>query len=97
MTFHVAPMTKAARLQKTLSDFLSPTQIEVIDDLTRHAGHAGAQPGGETHYTITIVSKFFTGKSRLERHRMVNDALAREFASGLHALQLSLKAPEEMT
>jgi BolA protein len=88
-------MTRALRLQKTLSGHFNPAQVEVIDESSRHAGHAGASPGGETHYRVIIVTPQFSGKSRMERHRMVNDAVKEEFTTGLHALQLILKTPEE--
>jgi BolA protein len=90
-------MTRAARLQKILAENFNPAQVEILDDSPLHAGHAGAQPGGGTHYRVTIVSKLFATKSRMERHRMVNEAVKEEFAGGLHALQLILKTPEEMT
>ncbi len=69
--------------------------IQVRDDSGMHAGHAGAQPGGETHYSVALVSALFRGKSRVERSRMVHALLADEFTSGLHALALSLKSDEE--
>jgi BolA protein len=72
-----------------------PAVLTVTDDSARHAGHAGARAGGETHYTIHLVSEVFRGKSRIDRHRVVNAAVAAEFASGLHALALVLRTPEE--
>jgi len=73
----------------------SPVVLTVTDDSARHAGHAGARVGGETHYSILLVSEAFRGKSRIARHRVVNAAVAAEFASGLHALALVLRTPEE--
>ena len=61
----------------------------------RHAGHAGARPGGETHFRVTIVSAAFAGKGRVERHRMVNAALAEELAGPVHALAVHPAAPGE--
>ena len=61
----------------------------------RHAGHAGAAPGGETHYRVLMVSGDFRGQSRLARSRRVHAALGGEFAAGLHALSLNLRTPEE--
>ncbi len=74
---------------------LAPAEVEVVDDSARHAGHAGAQPGGETHYSVLAVSPRFEGLSRVARHRLVNDALGAEFGAGLHALSLTLRTPEE--
>lgn len=88
-------MTRAARLQKILAEYFNPARVEVVDDSPLHTGHADASPRGETHYRVTIVSPQFSGKTRIERHRMVNEAAKGEFGSGLHALQLILKTPEE--
>jgi BolA protein len=75
---------------------LEPTRLVVTDDSARHAGHAGAQPGGETHFTVEVVSAKFKGMSRVARHRMVYDLLAGEIAGGVHALALAKTAtPEE--
>ncbi len=83
------------RIKKILADLFQPVRLAVQDDSARHAGHAGARPLGETHYNIGLISEKFAGLSRLARHRLVNAALQAEFDSGLHALQLDLKAPEE--
>jgi len=66
------------------------------DDSSKHAGHAGAHPGGETHYRLRLVSTAFAGLSRVARQRLVYDALREEFDTGLHALSLDLKTPEEV-
>lgn len=66
------------------------------DESGRHAGHAGARPGGETHYRLRLVSTSFAGLSRVARQRLVYDALREEFDTGLHALSLDLKTPEEV-
>ena len=87
--------TRAERIQDALGAALSPAKVEVVDDSARHAGHAGAQPGGETHYSVLAVSQHFAGLSRVARHRLVNAALAAEFGDGLHALSLVLRTPEE--
>lgn len=73
----------------------APAQVELHDDSAQHAGHGGARPGGETHYSVRIVSPSFAGQSRVARSRAAHDALADEFASGLHALSLRLLTPEE--
>ena len=88
-------MTRADRLRAVLSDALRPTTIEVVDDSARHAGHAGARDGGETHYSVLVVSDRFAGMSRVARSREVHGLLQSEFDTGLHALGLTLKAPGE--
>jgi BolA protein len=83
------------RIAGKLTKALAPERLEVIDDSHRHAGHAGARPGGETHFAVHIVSPAFRGKSRLDRHRMVNEALASELKDGVHALAIRAAAPGE--
>ncbi|GAC1341654.1 MAG: BolA family transcriptional regulator [Acetobacteraceae bacterium] len=87
--------TRADRLEAALRTQLAPSTIRVVDDSAKHAGHAGAAAGGETHYSVLIVSAAFAGLGRVARHRLVNEALAGEFATGLHALALTLRAPDE--
>ena len=87
--------SRAARLEAALTQAFSPTQLRVIDNSASHAGHAGAKPGGETHYDVLIVSAAFRGMNRVARSRTVHDALADEFAGGMHALSLTLRTPEE--
>ncbi|MEJ1977393.1 MAG: BolA family protein [Acetobacteraceae bacterium] len=83
------------RLRAALNAAFAPTLLEITDDSARHAGHAGAQPGGETHYSIKIVSAAFAGQSRVARSRAVHETLANEFRDGLHALSLTLRSPAE--
>ncbi|MBI1188849.1 MAG: BolA/IbaG family iron-sulfur metabolism protein [Alphaproteobacteria bacterium] len=87
--------SRRARMKKALETAFSPTSLIIEDQSDRHQGHAGAQPGGETHFHITIVSSAFTGLNRVARQRRVMDALSAEFASGLHALGMLLKTPDE--
>jgi len=86
---------RLARIESVLRARFAPTILRVEDDSAKHAGHAGARPGGETHYSVLAVSGRFAGLGRVERHRLVNEALAEEFGAGLHALALTLKAPGE--
>ena len=86
-------MTRAARLEDLLRHAFNPDLLEIRDESARHAGHAGSRPEGETHFHIRISSQAFVGKSRVEQHRLVNQVLANEFASGLHALSLSTCTP----
>jgi BolA protein len=88
-------MRMQERIRARLLDDLAPMHLDVIDESAQHAGHAGARPGGETHYRIDIVSPAFAGKSRVQRHRLVYDALAAEIADGVHALALATRAPGE--
>ncbi len=86
---------RAERIRALVSAALAPVLLEVRDDSALHAGHAGATPGGETHYSVLVVSGRFAGQGRVARHRMVNAALGEEFTQGLHALALTLRTPEE--
>ena len=83
------------RIVARLTAALDPVVLDVVDESDRHAGHAGAREGGGTHYRVRVVSAKFERRSRVERHRLVYDLLAAEFADGLHALALIAKAPGE--
>ncbi|MGH6875421.1 MAG: BolA family protein [Aestuariivirgaceae bacterium] len=74
---------------RKLREAFLPSQLEVIDESRKHAGHAGARPEGETHFRVRIVAAAFEGKSLLDRHRLVNDALADELAGPVHALSIT--------
>ncbi len=87
---------RATRIRTALDAQFQPLRLEVVDDSHMHAGHAGARPEGETHYSVLLVSPSFSGMSRVNRSRAVHAALAAEFANGLHALALTLRAPEEV-
>ena len=87
---------RATRIETVLRGAFSPAAVHVTDDSASHAGHAGAAPGGQTHYTVVMVAAAFSGVSRVERSRAVHAALADEFAGGLHALALTLRTPEEV-
>ena len=85
----------ADRLRDALQQRFLPERLEITDDSARHAGHAGAHPGGESHFTVTIVSSAFAGLSRIERQRRVHAALAQELAGPVHALSVKASAPGE--
>jgi BolA protein len=70
----------------------APVSLDILDDSARHAGHAGARAGG--HFRVTLVSTAFAGRSALERHRMVYRALEPLMGHGIHALNISARAPE---
>ncbi|MFO7477571.1 MAG: BolA family protein [Methyloceanibacter sp.] len=88
-------MTVEDRIREKLTKAFAPAALEVVNDSHRHAGHAGSPGTGESHFTVKMVSAAFTGKSRLERHRMVNAALAEELSGKIHALAISALTPEE--
>ena len=85
----------AERLRAKLSQGLDPLRLEIEDESHRHAGHAGARPGGESHFRVTIVSAAFAGQSRLARQRLVYGLLAAELRDDVHALSLVTLAPDE--
>ncbi|WP_397420012.1 BolA family protein [Phenylobacterium sp.] len=72
-----------------------PTRLEIEDDSARHAGHAGARQGGESHFNVVIQSQAFAGVNRVARQRKVYHALAEELAGPLHALSVKALAPDE--
>ena len=78
-----------------LSEAFSPESLDVSDESHLHEGHAGHRPGGETHFRVYIVSAAFEGKSRIERHRMINATLETELKGGVHALAIKAHAPSE--
>ena len=78
-----------------LREAFSPESLQVVDESHLHEGHAGHRPSGETHYRVYIVSPAFKGKSRVERHRMINSALAAELSGSVHALAIHAQAPGE--
>ena len=86
--------TREAIINKLREAFL-PESLDVTDESHLHEGHAGHRPGGETHFRVYIVSASFEGKSRIERHRMINATLAAELAGPVHALAIQAQAPGE--
>ena len=87
--------TVRGRLTVVLTKALDPTWLEVIDESHQHAGHAGWRATGETHMRVRVVSNAFAGKSRIDRHRLVNGLAAGELQAGLHALAIEAKARDE--
>jgi BolA family transcriptional regulator, general stress-responsive regulator len=78
-----------------LREAFSPESLDVSDESHLHEGHSGHRPGGETHFRVYIVASAFEGKSRIERHRMINSTLAAELAGSVHALAIKAHAPGE--
>ena len=74
---------------------LEPVSLDLVDESAMHAGHAGAQPGGNTHWRLSITSSSFTGKSSVTRHRLVYQALGDLMHNPIHALDITARAPEE--
>lgn len=88
-----------AAITAKIETALNPMALDVIDESAQHAGHmlhpGGVEPRGETHFRIKVVSAAFAGKSRLERHRMVNAVVEAELKDGVHALAIEARAPGE--
>jgi BolA protein len=88
-------MRTADLITKKLTEAFTPQSLRVLDESHQHAGHSGHRPGGQTHYRIYIVSNAFKGKTRLERHRMINQLLSAELEGGVHALAIHASDPAE--
>ncbi len=88
-------MTVADTIREKLTAAFHPHALEIVDDSHRHAGHAGAREGGETHFRVAIVADAFAGQSRIARHRAVHQALAAELAGRVHALSVDARTPDE--
>jgi BolA family transcriptional regulator, general stress-responsive regulator len=74
---------------------LAPERLELVDESDKHVGHAGAAPGGNTHWKLTIVSAAFAGRPTVARHRMVYEALGDLMQHPIHALAITARAPGE--
>jgi BolA protein len=88
-------MRTADLITKKLTEAFAPQSLKVVDESHHHEGHAGHRPDGQTHYRLYIVSDAFKGKTRIERHRMINNSLAAELSGGVHALAIHASAPGE--
>jgi BolA protein len=88
-------MTVRDEIETRLREALQPVTLNVSDDSHLHAGHAGARPGGESHFSVDIVSDRFAGLGRVARHRLVNEALAQQLKGPIHALAIKARAPGE--
>jgi stress-induced morphogen len=89
-------MAMEQTIREKLSLAFAPAELQVVNDSDRHAGHRSSPGTGESHFSVMVVSDAFAGKSRLERHRMVNAALAEELKT-VHALAITALAPQERT
>jgi BolA protein len=88
-------MNRAERIREAIESALEPDRLDIEDESHRHAGHAGARPGGETHYNVTVVSSGFAEMSRIDRQRRVYALLEADFEGGLHALTVRALTPAE--
>ncbi len=88
-------MSVRETIREKLSGALEPARLEIVDESAQHAGHAGARPGGESHFRVEIVSARFAGLSRIARQRLVYEILRDELATDIHALALKTLAPDE--
>lgn len=90
-------MSVEASIREKLVQALQPTRLDVVNESHLHAGHRTSPGTGESHFRVLVVSAAFAGKSRIDRHRMVNDALAAELKGRVHALAIKAYAPGEAT
>ena len=88
-------MRTADLITKKLTEAFAPQSLKVVDESHQHEGHAGHRPGGQTHFRVYIVSELFKDMTRVQRHRLINQALAEELAGGVHALAVHAAAPGE--
>jgi len=88
-------MSVADRIRGKLTERFSPIRLEISDESHRHAGHEGARPEGETHFSVTIVAAAFIGLSRVARQRLVYQTLAEDLTTRIHALSLITLVPDE--
>jgi BolA protein len=88
-------MSVEATIREKLQQAFQPTRLDVINESHLHAGHRSSPGTGESHFRVLIVSALFAGKSRLQRHRLVNETLSAELAGKVHALALEVRAPGE--
>jgi len=78
-----------------LTQAFPDAELTLEDQSHLHAGHAGARPGGETHFKLLAMAPAFADKSRIERHRMINGVLKDELGGQVHALAIVARAPGE--
>jgi len=88
-------MRTADLITQKLTAALEPQSLKVDDESHLHEGHSDSREGGQTHFRVYIVSDAFKGKTRLERHRMINGILSTELAGGIHALAIHATTPGE--
>ena len=85
---------RVSRIRAELESTFNPVELLVKDQSHLHAGHEGAKDG-RGHFDVTIVSEQFEGQNRIQRHRMVYDALTRMIETDIHALRIKALTPSE--
>jgi BolA family transcriptional regulator, general stress-responsive regulator len=88
-------MSVESSIREKLLRAFQPTRLDVLNESDLHAGHRSSPGTGESHFRVLLVSPVFAGKSRLERHRLVNETLAAELKGKVHALAIKAYAPGE--
>jgi BolA family transcriptional regulator, general stress-responsive regulator len=88
-------MSVADTIRRKLTDRFAPARLDIEDESHHHVGHEGARSGGETHFSVTIVSAAFSGQSRLARQRLVYETLSEELSKRVHALSVTTLTPDE--
>lgn len=88
-------MSVQATIRERLEQALRPTRLDITDESHLHAGHSRQARAGESHFRVLVVSPEFAGKSRIARHRLVNELLAEQLATKVHALAIHAYAPGE--
>ena len=89
----MSPLDRVAQIRAVMHDTFHPVKLEIRDDSKAHAGHIGG--GGKGHFKLLVVSELFLGKTLVQRHRLVHDALRALMETDIHALKLTAKAPGE--
>ncbi len=85
------------RIREKLAQALQPSRLDIVNESGRHAGHMGDDGSGESHFRVLVVSSVFSGRSRIERQRIVYDLLASEMSNEIHALSVKAMTPDEYT
>jgi BolA protein len=91
----MTPAQRVEKIRQALTTRLSPVQLEIRDDSAAHAGHAGAREGG--HFSVLVISEQFAGRTRLQRHQLVYEAVAQLLHTDIHALSIQAETPQEQT
>jgi BolA protein len=85
----------AETIRRKLDAAFAPQKLDVVDESDKHAGHAGARVGGESHFSVSITADAFAGAPRIQRQRKIYGVLAEELAGPVHALSVKAMAPGE--
>lgn len=88
-------MTIEDKIKQIIQNEFTPTHLEVINESHKHAGHAGDDGSGQTHFKLIVVSNLFEEQSRVERQKSVNASIKNLFDKGLHAISMHLSTPDE--